>query len=458
MGFFDGLKNLIARPIKRRLKSAIPASWGDRFLMELLGKLLSRPAVASQAYGEGEIFLIKGGLFLSGVSLDRSAYQDVGMIWKEDLGQRHYDPDAGFKPASLAPHAIYLPHGFYMPLYVHPGSPFILRREAGTLYLYLEEMRLFPVELERRPVYYDKLTTTGVPMSLIGPYRLQRQVLVEYNAYCHFFAQKAACLFCGIIAERALLPSRYGNYFAASPAEVAEVIEAAYKEGICNEMQITGGVLPHRAEVPYILEVGRAIREKFNIATIPGSQAVLVPPSNLKELEALREAGWQGVAFNLEVWDEKLWPGIVPGKAALLLRRQWLEMLEYAIQVFGKGQVASVLVAGLEPKTSFLEGVEWLAQRGIYGVPIPWAPAPGSALEGHQTPGAAWHIEITVKTLNLWEKYGLNPQRHSSGGLHYADLACMREHIRQEQRQHPGQPEVKDLRYMLSIEGKLPEL
>jgi hypothetical protein len=217
-------------------------------------------------------------------------------------------------------------------------------------------------------------------------------------------------------------------------------------------------VLPGRAEVAYILEVGRAIKERLGADTIPGSQAVLVPPPSLKQIEELKEAGWQGVAFNLEVWDERLWPGIVPGKAGIMSRERWLEALEYAVQVFGKGQVASVLVAGLEPRGSFLDGVEWLAKGGIYGVPIPWAPAPGSALEGHQTPTAAWHLEVTVKTLEIWERYGLDPQRHSSGGLHYADLARMRRNLEQERSKHPDEPPARDLRYMLAVEGKLPEL
>jgi hypothetical protein len=80
-------------------------------------------------------------------------------------------------------------------------------------------------------------------------------------------------------------------------------------------MQISGGVLPDRKEVPYILEVGRAVRDRLGMATIPNGQAALVPPER-GQMEELKEAGWQGVAFNLEVWDPRLWPGIVPGKAA----------------------------------------------------------------------------------------------------------------------------------------------
>jgi len=458
MRLLAGIQEFIGRPIRDKFRSAIPSYPGDRLLVAILGKVLSQPGLAKRAFGEGEVFLIKSALFLSGVRLDKSAYEEIGTLWKEDLGQRHYDPDAGRPQARLVPHALHLPHGFYVPIYIHPGAPLLLRREGRTLYLYLERMRLFPVEFERRPAYYSKDTTSGVPMRLIAPHRLERQVLVEYNAYCQFFAEKTACLFCGIVGERPLLPSRYQSYFAASPTEVAETVEAAYSEGVCTEMQVTGGVLPRRAEVPYILELGRALQKRLGVDTIPGSQAVLVPPPSLKQIEELKEAGWQGVAFNLEIWDERLWPGIVPGKAALMSRERWLEALEYAVQVFGKRYVASVLVAGLEPQASFLDGVEWLAKGGIYGVPIPWAPAPGSALEGHQTPTAAWHLEVTVKTLEIWERYGLDPQRHSSGGLHYADLGRMRRHVQLEQAKHPDEPPARDLRYILAVEGKLPEL
>ena len=68
-------------------------------LLPLLGKVLSRPGLAERVYGEGEVFLIKGGLFMSGVRLDDSAYEGVGNQWKEDQGQHHYNPSAGHRRA-----------------------------------------------------------------------------------------------------------------------------------------------------------------------------------------------------------------------------------------------------------------------------------------------------------------------------------------------------------------------
>ena len=453
----SGLRRLIGRPVQERFSAAVPSHRGDRLLLSLIGQLSSNRGVAEKIYGEGETFLIKGALFLTGVRMDPSAFEGVGDRWKEDLGQAHFNPNARARRSRLPPYALWLPHGLYTPLYLDGRSPFLLRRERGTLYLYLEGLRLFPVEYERRPSYYEQETSSGVPMSHIGPHRLQRQVLIEYGTYCRFFSNDTQCLFCGIIGERPLHHGHYQRFFTASPQEAAEVVDAAYSQGDSSEMEVTGGVIPDRAEVGYILEVGRAMQERLRTATVPGSQAVMVPP-DLPQIDELKSAGWEAVSFNLEVWDPRLWPGIVPGKAEVLPREGWLEALEYAVQVFGKGNVSTVLVAGLEPKQAHWAGVEWLAQRGVYGVPIPWTPTPSSLLEGHQTPGAAWHLEVAARDLDIWEKYGLNPHRHTSGGFHYDDLATMREHLRELQADRPDVDVTKDLRHTLAVEGKLPDL
>jgi biotin synthase-related radical SAM superfamily protein len=447
----------VQRRIEARLKAAVAKAGGDAALTAALGKVLSRPELVERVYGEGETFLVKAALFMAGVRLEPSAYEGVGTVWKEDLGQRHYDPDARGKREGTVPHAIRMPHGHYMPLTISPDAPFALRRDGGQLYLYADDLRLFPVEYEPRPAYYERDTSGGVPMRHVGVHRLQRQVLCEYNATCRFFSDRTACLFCGIVSERPLLRPRHRGQFAAAPEEVAEVVEAAYAEGLCTEMQLTGGVLPGQAELGYFLDVGRAMQRRLGVAVVSGSQAVLVPPPRLEDLEALREAGWENVAMNLEVFDARLWPGMVPGKAALMTQARWLESLEHAARVFGKGRVASVLVAGLEPMRSHLEGVEWLAERGIYGVPIPFTPAPGSALEGFQSPTAAWHLTATVKVLDVWERHGLDADRHSSAGLHYSDLARMRAHVRADRAARPDRDWTSDLRHRLAVEGKLPE-
>jgi hypothetical protein len=66
-------------------------------------------------------------------------------------------------------------------------------------------------------------------MAQIGPHRLQRQLLIEYNAYCRYFSDSTQCLFCGIIAEKPLYHGHHKRYFVASPEEVSEVGEPSAK-------------------------------------------------------------------------------------------------------------------------------------------------------------------------------------------------------------------------------------
>jgi len=36
----------------------------------------------------------------------------------------------------------------------------------------------------------------------------------------------------------------------------------------------------------------------------------------------------------------------------------------------------------------------------------PWCPNPGSVLEGHRTPDAAWHWDLALKVAAIHRKYG----------------------------------------------------
>ena len=86
MRLTSGIEQLIKRPVKRyfgrglekEFKSAIPLHSGDSFLLSTLGKIISSPGIAEKAFGEGEVFLIKGGLFLSGVNVGPSADEGIG--------------------------------------------------------------------------------------------------------------------------------------------------------------------------------------------------------------------------------------------------------------------------------------------------------------------------------------------------------------------------------------------
>ncbi|HBS59427.1 MAG TPA: nitrogen fixation protein NifB, partial [Firmicutes bacterium] len=84
----------------------------------------------------------------------------------------------------------------------------------------------------------------------------------------------------------------------------------------------------------------------------------------------------------------------------------WVKALEYAVEVFGHGRVRSNIVGGIEPRKSTLEGVEYLASKGVVCFAGAWCPNPGSQLEGHRSPEPAWHFDLAKKIAAIFKKAG----------------------------------------------------
>ncbi len=74
------VRQRIGRPLRKKFNAAIPFSFGDRLVLGFLGSVLSRPGLAARTFGEDEVFAIKGALFLAGVQLHPSAYEEVGTL------------------------------------------------------------------------------------------------------------------------------------------------------------------------------------------------------------------------------------------------------------------------------------------------------------------------------------------------------------------------------------------
>ncbi len=409
--------------------------------------------------GIAESFMVKAALYLHGTRLDESAYAGVGERWKEEVQIYFFNPNLALKLEQRpAPAAVVLPHDLYTPLVIRDDAPFLLRRESGTLLLYLDDQPLITVEYAERPRYYGQTTSSGVEMHMIGANLLKRALEICYNSYCVLFADHGDCKFCNIGAERPAWTRRHNSYFIATPEEAAEVALAAYSEGACNTLNLTGGILPRRAEVPYLIAVGRALQAAFGEPIIPGSAATLTPPADSAQIEELYDAGYAYLSFNLEVWDEHARAIYTPGKARMYTREQWLVAMERARDVAGPFRVGTALVAGLEPMPTLLEGIEFFLQRGIVAAPIPWTVMPGSALEGHRSPAGGWHLELFTRVLDLYDRYGVPFPSDESVGYIQTDLGLIRRDLAANPPAEPGDDALAaDPRHIIAVQGRWPE-
>lgn len=266
------------------------------------------------------------------------------------------------------------------------------------------------IEFDKKPKFYNKLTSNGKDMSRVVQAISTGRVDITYSNECSLLEKGLDCLFCNINDTK----RRFGeleNLEWKNPEEIGETIAEAYKEGY-RGYNLTGGFVPERREVEYYLDVIEAVKEHTGLDEVHG-MACVGAPSDLNVISKYKEAGYSHIATNIEIWDKNIFKTICPGKEEICGGRQnWIDALKEEVNVFGKGNVRSCLVSGIEPKESLLEGVEFLADLGVIANPIIWKPCIGSALEGHRTPTTEWHQEVAERVYQIHKKAGFTLEQY----------------------------------------------
>ncbi len=355
---------------------------------------------------KGEIYL-KNRILVEGIAFEPDIFKHLalGVDMLEQVNvlfaaDKHAHPETEF------PACILTPEGNYRtPLRWDRNSPVSLAYEDGQYNLYDRgAISIEKVRFTRRPAYYKLHTSDGTAMRTIAVDYGYGALIVAYSNECSLKDKGLDCLFCNINATKAAYGEAQGIGWK-TPRQVGETIAAGYKEGF-DHMTVTGGFIAERREVEYYLDIAEAVREHTGLEDFNGT-ATIGAPLDFSVFEKYKAAGYRTIATNLEVWNEKLFGIICPGKSQLCGGRQnWLNALDEELRVFGRHRVRTAFVCGLEPKESLLEGIETLLEKGAVVEANQWYASIGSPLEGHRTPTQDWHWDVSEKTAALYKKYG----------------------------------------------------
>jgi len=250
--------------------------------------------------------------------------------------------------------------------------------EAGRYQLRCEAEALGEVYFTPRPAYMDRQTSDGLPCSEYLTQRGPSCLCVEPINFCAFVRKGEACRYC-LLGPAMEVRIRQKH---ARPVPdfkmVAEAIGIACEELDLRELKLSGGALyDTRKEARLHMECLETI-----LARVSAPEEITIFSQALKkeDQKRLKDLGATNVCFDLEVWNEDLWPKLLPGKSKAVSRKEWIRLLEDAVDVFGRGHVGSNFVAGFEcaPQPGFLsqeeglksyaEGFRHLVERGV----VPW--------------------------------------------------------------------------------------
>jgi hypothetical protein len=313
---------------------------------------------------------------------------------------------------------------------LNPDSPYSVRMEEdGSLMLSLEGSPLAEVALPPMPEYYRHNLENGKSVMEIAP-TIQWGYLIYLTVLrlCQYFGAKEECQFCDINHNWRQHKQAGRPYTGVKPVE--EVLEALaiidrYDVGrTSHAYTLTGGSIISSvdglSEADFYGRYAQAIEERFPGRWIGKVVAQALPKA---EAQLFKDYGITIYHPNYEVWDDRIFKLVSPGKQRYVGREEWHRRILDARDIFGARYVIPNFVAGVEMAQPYgfttideairstAEGLDFFMSRGVTPRFTTWCPEPSTPLGKANPDGAPleYHIRLLEVYRETMEKYGHRP-------------------------------------------------
>jgi len=343
-----------------------------------------------------EFIELKAELLVNGINATRKALRGIGSEYKE---QNHglFGWDFEDHTNIALPDDFALPDGTIVQFRKNSNSNYLIDLVNDQLILSNGKENTCQVKWLPRPAFYNQKTTSNKEMVKIGQIGGEDCLFFCYQNFCSHFSNNEQCLFCNLVSTS----QTYNSVLKKKDIhDIGEVAKAAFSEYNVKHVLLTGGCFNHQKEIELVTDVVKAISEYTGLNRVPGT-ILPSPPKNLDEIERYYESGINAIGFSMEIWDQRLYQAICPGKSKNYSHDEFVDSIRSAVKVFGEGNVYGVFVMGLESRDTFLDGVSVLTNLGVNVVPFVWSPNPGSKLEGHRAPTSKWYLETIVEAAQI---------------------------------------------------------
>jgi hypothetical protein len=302
-------------------------------------------------------------------------------------------------------------------------DPYVVDVADGKLVLTDDGEVIEEVEYWEKPNFFNKVTSRGTPMFKVIAARPQRYS-VQMSSYCHFWTIPGhGCKYCSIGSGG--VKTRGTEHERVNLQDLRETMQELVKEkGRFVGVILTGGSIisgtePFEDELQGYIDALQVLGSVFETKRFPSQ--VNSTALTRRQLERLyTETGLTSYTTDLECFDERLYKWVCPGKAAHISFDEWKNRLYHAVDVFGKGQVNTGIVSGVElamPEgfktedeavAADLELAEELTSHGVGLKHDVWHVGPNSMFFNQNTPSLDYYIRITRGFYELMRKYGIS--------------------------------------------------
>ena len=310
---------------------------------------------------------------------------------------------------------------------VNPDSPYRVTRSQEGLQLSLDSRTIADVGLPPMPEYYRHTLANGKTVMETAP-TIQWGYLIYLTVLrlCQYFGAHEECGFCDINHNWRQHKREGRPYTGVKPVE--DVLEALALIDRYDDTQasraytLTGGSVTSTvdglAEADFYGRYAEAIEERFPGRWIGKVVAQALPKA---DVQRFKDYGITIYHPNYEVWDERLFRLVSPGKERYVGREEWHRRIFDAADVFGPRYVIPNFVAGVELAKPFgfatvdeaiastVEGLDHFMSRGITPRFTTWCPEPTTPL-GRDNPDGApleYHIRLLEAYREALDRHGL---------------------------------------------------
>lgn len=271
-----------------------------------------------------------------------------------------------------------------VPIFTHSSevSPYSARMHSTGAGATLERdgVAICEVSFPPTPRFYGRSTQEGVPYWKIATLHARDVLATTVLQTCTRFGHRdTSCQFCAI--GQSLAAKR--TIAEKTPEQLAEVARAAVElDGVKHLVMTTGTPKTSDRGADVLSRCARAVKAVVDLPI----QAQCEPPDDFNWFRILRDAGVDSLGLHLEAVTERVRRQIMPGKAEVSVER-YFEAFEAAVEIFGRAQVSTYILAGLgDTEEEIVSVAERLIRVGVYPFVVPFVPISGTPLENHPQP------------------------------------------------------------------------